>query len=67
MQLYIMMGVLLTLMQNGKMTEQCIWKGDLNVFQHPYTQELLKASHLIQKRYIRPAGRDIYKKSMKGR
>ena len=34
-------------MQNGKITEQCVWKGNLNVFQHPYTQELLKASHLI--------------------
>lgn len=35
------------IMQNGTITEQCAWKGDLNVFQHPYTKELLKASHLI--------------------
>ena len=34
-------------MRNGKLTERQVWKGDLDVFQHPYTRELLQASHLI--------------------
>lgn len=34
-------------MQNGKLIESCSWDGDLDVFQNPYTNQLLKASHLI--------------------
>ena len=34
-------------MRNGKLTERQLWKGDLGVFRHPYTRELLRASHLI--------------------
>lgn len=34
-------------MQNGKLIESCSWDGNLDVFQNPYTNQLLKASHLI--------------------
>ena len=34
-------------MQNGKLIESCRWDGNLDVFQNPYTNQLLKASHLI--------------------
>ena len=34
-------------MQNGKIVEQRIWNGNLDVFSHPYTKQLLHASHLI--------------------
>ena len=34
-------------MQNGKLIEGCRWNGNLDVFQNPYTKQLLQASHLI--------------------
>ena len=34
-------------MQNGKLIEGCRWNGKPDVFQNPYTKQLLQASHLI--------------------
>ena len=34
-------------MQNGKLIEGCRWNGNLDIFQNPYTKQLLQASHLI--------------------
>lgn len=34
-------------MQNGELIESCQWNGNLDVFQNPYTKQLLLASHLI--------------------
>ena len=34
-------------MQNGELIESCQWNGNLDVFQNPYTKQLLQASHLI--------------------
>ena len=34
-------------MQNGKLIEGCRWNGNLDVFQNPYTKQLLQASHLV--------------------
>ena len=34
-------------MQNGELIEGCRWNGNLDVFQNPYTKQLLLASHLI--------------------
>lgn len=34
-------------MQDGKLIESCLWNGNPDVFQNPYTKQLLQASHLI--------------------
>lgn len=34
-------------MKDGKIVEHCNWRKDLSVFQHPYSKQLLHASHII--------------------
>lgn len=34
-------------MKDGAMVESCLWNKDITVFQHPYTKQLLHASHIL--------------------
>ena len=34
-------------MKGGQIVEHCDWEKDLSVFQHPYSKQLLYASHII--------------------
>lgn len=34
-------------MKDGAVLERCLWNRDITIFQHPYTKQLLHASHIL--------------------